>query len=87
MYREQQVQPLGVNPASVTSHERYSAKFAFPFALLSDPDRTAARDYGALKPDGTGIQRSVVLITRDGTVAFARRGAPGPAETLAPLDA
>ena len=87
MYREQQVQPLGVNPASVTSHERYAAKFAFPFALLSDPDRTAARDYGALKPDGTGIQRSVVLITRDGTVAGANERDFALSETLAPLDA
>ena len=85
-YEEHDVQPVGVNPASVASHERYRDKFKFPFPLLSDAERTVARAYGALKPDGKGIQRTVVLIRRDGTVVFARRGAPGPDETLPALD-
>ena len=87
VYQQRNVQPFGVNPASVASHDRYASKFAFPFPLLSDPDRAVARAYGALKADGNGIQRSVVVITREGVVAFARRGAPGPDENLAALDA
>jgi peroxiredoxin Q/BCP len=86
MYREQNVQPFGVNPASVPSHERYVTKFQFTFPLLSDPERVVSRAYGVLKPDGKGIQRSVVLIHREGTVVFARRGAPGPDESLRGLD-
>ena len=86
LYQEQHVQPFGVNPASVPSHERYVSKFKFTFPLLSDPERVVSRAYGVLKADGQGIQRSVVLIHQDGTVVFARRGAPGPEESLRGLD-
>ena len=85
-YDEHAVQPFGVNPASVESHQKYVEKFGFTFPLLSDPERAVARAYGALKPDGKGIQRSVVLIRKDGTVVFARRGAPGADESLPALE-
>jgi peroxiredoxin Q/BCP len=77
-FRKAGIQPFGVNPASVEAHAGYVRKLGFTFPLLSDPDRTIARAYHALKDDGKGIQRSVYLITRDGTVAFAERGAPPP---------
>lgn len=80
------VQPLGVNPASAESHARYAAKMHFPFPLLSDADRRIAAAYGALKADGKGIQRTVVAIRRDGTIALAVRGAPAPVDILAALD-
>jgi peroxiredoxin Q/BCP len=80
-------QPLGVNPADVASHERYAAKLHFGFPLLSDPDRVIARAYAALKDDGQGIQRTVYAVRSDGTIAFAARGAPPPAEVLAALAA
>lgn len=70
------MQPLGVNPASVDSHRSYVEKMRFNFPLLSDPDRAIARAYNALKDDGKGIQRTVYVIGRDGTVRFAQRGAP-----------
>ena len=80
------VQPLGVNPASVEAHVRYATKMGFGFPLLSDADRDVARSYGALKPDGRGIQRTVYAIGRDGRIAFAVRGAPAPASVLAALE-
>jgi peroxiredoxin Q/BCP len=70
------VQPFGVNPASIESHKSYSEKFKFNFPLLSDPDRSIARAYHALKDDDKGIQRTVYVIGRDGAVHFAQRGAP-----------
>jgi peroxiredoxin Q/BCP len=76
-------QPLGVNPASVESHRSYVEKFQFNFPLLSDPDRTIAAAYNALKDDGKGIQRTVYVIGRDGTVRFAQRGAPPVDEIVA----
>lgn len=87
LFRQHHVQPFGVNPAGVESHKKYVDKFKFPFPLLSDPDKTVAGAYGALKPKtlGGGIQRSVVLIDMDGTVLFAARGAPSPAEVVAAL--
>jgi peroxiredoxin Q/BCP len=85
MYISANVQPFGVNPATVEGHRKYAEKMKFNFPLLSDSERTAARGYGAVKADGNGIQRSVVLIGKDGKVLFAARGAPGAQEILAPL--
>jgi thioredoxin-dependent peroxiredoxin len=77
------IQPFGVNPAGIESHAGYVRKFNFNFPLLSDPDRAIARAYHALKDDDRGIQRSVYVGDRDGTVAFARRGAPPVDEIVA----
>ena len=75
-FQDAKIQPLGVNPASVESHTGYADKFKFNFPLLSDPDRSIAGAYHALKDDGKGIQRTVYVIGRDGAVRFAQRGAP-----------
>ena len=77
------IQPFGVNPAGVEAHASYVKKLRFNFPLLSDPDRGIARAYHALKDDGKGIQRSVYVVRRDGTVAFAQRGAPPVDEIVA----
>src|SRR5256885_4344181 len=66
------IQPFGVNPAGVDAHHTYATKLNFNFPLLSDPDRAIARAYRALKDDGQGIQRSVYVVRRDGTIAFAQ---------------
>jgi peroxiredoxin Q/BCP len=79
---EANIRPFGVNPASVASHQKYVAKFQFPFALLADIDREAAGAFHALKGDGRKIQRTVYLIGRDGTVRYAVRGAPPPREII-----
>jgi len=79
------IQACGVNPAAVDSHAKYAAKLGFNFPLLSDPDRVIARAYHALKDDGHGIQRSVYGVKRDGTIAFAQRGAPPVDEIVAAL--
>ena len=84
-YQQAGVQPFGVNPATVESHRKYAEKMKFNFPLLSDPERRVATAYGAVKADGEGIQRSVVLVGKDGKVRFAARGAPGAAESLAAL--
>lgn len=84
-YRGHDVQPLGVNFGGLESHRRYAEKLKLPFPLLSDPDRAVAAAYGALKPDGRRIQRTVVLVDRDGKVALAARGAPGADRNLATL--
>ena len=47
--------------------------------------REIAGTYGALKPDGKGIQRSVIGVSADVRVAYAVRGAPPVAEILAAL--
>jgi thioredoxin-dependent peroxiredoxin len=81
------IQPFGVNPAGLESHKKYVDKMRFNFPLLTDPDRAIARSYHAVKDDGTGIARTVYLVGQDGTVRFAQRGAPPPAEVIAALQA
>jgi peroxiredoxin len=84
-YQEFEIQPLGVNPASTESHARYVAQLRLPFPLLSDPSLAISRAYGALKPDGKGISRSVYLIDRDGSILYSQAGAPGSEIILEPL--
>jgi peroxiredoxin len=76
-YRRHDIRPFGVNPASVRSHASYAANLKLPFPLLSDPGLEISQAYGTLKPDGSGISRSVCLIDRDGQVLYAQAGAPG----------
>jgi len=75
-FKAANIQPFGVNPASVESHKSYVEKFHFNFPLLSDADRVIAGAYQALKDDGKGIHRTVYVIGKDGTIRFAQRGAP-----------
>jgi len=82
-FKKAGIQPFGVNPASVDSHHSYAEKMRFSFPLLSDPERAIARAYAALKDDGKGIQRTVYVIGRDGTVRFAQRGAPSVDDIVA----
>jgi peroxiredoxin len=76
-YSDHDIRPFGVNPASVQSHAAYAERLKLPFPLLSDAGLSLSRGYGTLKPDGSGIARSVCLIDRDGTVLYAQAGAPG----------
>jgi peroxiredoxin Q/BCP len=77
LYQRHQIRPFGVNPASAESHAGYAGRLRLTFPLLSDPDLAVTRAYGALRPDGGTIARSVVVIERDGTVVYSQAGAPG----------
>jgi peroxiredoxin Q/BCP len=77
IYERERVRPFGINPASAESHTGYAARLRLPFPLLSDPDLAVARAYGAVRPDGLTIARSVVLIEQDGTILYSQAGAPG----------
>ncbi len=82
-FRQAGIQPFGVNPANVDAHRKYVEKMKFNFPLLSDPDRSVARAYHAVKDDGQGIWRSVYVVGRDGTIRYAQRGAPPPEDVVA----
>jgi peroxiredoxin Q/BCP len=76
-YTEHNIRPFGVNPAPAQSHNAYAAKLGLPFPLFSDPGLQISRAYGAVKPDGKGIARSVYLIDQDCRVLYSQSGAPG----------
>lgn len=77
LFERHQVRPFGINPAPAASHAAYAARLRLPFPLLSDPGLTVARAYGAVRPDGRSIARSVVLVDRDGEIVYSQAGAPG----------
>ncbi len=85
-FRQLDTEPFGVNPAEAASHRAFIEAHNFPFDLLVDEGRLVAEAYGAIKPDGSGIQRTVVLVGKDGRVLFRAAGAPPPAEILAVLE-
>ena len=85
LFERHRVRPFGVNPASAASHAGYAVRLHLPFLLLSDPGLVMATAYGAVRPDGTAIARSVVLIEVDGTVAYSQAGAPGAGIVLEAL--
>jgi len=65
---------LGVSKDSLVSHDKFINAFGLPFVLLSDPDTTMMRAYGAFgekKMYGKvtqGTIRSTVVVGPDGTV-------------------
>ncbi len=70
------IEPMGVNPDDAESHKAFRKEHGLNFDLLVDEDAGVAQAYGAIKPGGEGIQRSVVVVGKDGKVIFAENGAP-----------
>ena len=70
------IEPIGVNPGDAESHNAFRKEHGLTFDLLVDEDARVANLYGAIKPGGEGIQRSVVIVGKDGKVIFAEHGAP-----------
>ena len=64
------VQVVGVNPSSSERHGKFAANHRFPFPLLSDPDNTCCKAYGAKAWYGT--RRQVVLIDTHGEERWRR---------------
>ena len=81
-FRALDTEPLGVNPGDAASHQAFIAAHGFPFDLLVDEGRAVATAYGAVKPDGSGIQRTVVIVGKDGRVLLGAPGASSPVELL-----
>ena len=71
---------LGVSRDSLKSHENFRAKFAFPFALLSDAEEALCTQLGVIKMKNMygkqvrGIERSTFLIDAEGKLAREWRG-------------
>jgi len=66
---------LGVSADSPASHRRFIEKYNLNITLLSDPDRTVMKKYGAYGPkksygkETVGVIRSTVLIDPEGKIA------------------
>ncbi len=73
-FQQLDVQVLGVSPDSISSHEKFTAKYNLPFPLLSDPDNAVSTAYGVYKEKTNygrkymGIVRSTFVIDGDGRI-------------------
>ena len=70
------IEPVGVNPDDAESHEKFREAHALNFELLVDEHAAVARAYGALKPEGEGILRSVIIVGKNGKIIYSREGKP-----------
>jgi peroxiredoxin Q/BCP len=75
---------FGINPAKEESHHAFRDKHAFPFPLLIDTLKKAAASYDAIRSLGPLklIRRTVVAISKDGTILYYRHGMPKNADIL-----
>jgi peroxiredoxin Q/BCP len=84
-FRAADTEPYGVNHGDAASHQAFIDAYDFPFDLLIDEGLQVSNVYGAAKPDGSGINRTVVVVGKNGKVIFRQAGAPTPTEVLAAI--
>lgn len=81
---------FGVSRDTIASHEKFKAKMAFPFELLSDADEAMCSMFGVIKMKNMygkqvrGIERSTFVIDGKGIVRKEWRGVkvPGHADEV-----
>ena len=84
-FRAAETEPYGVNQADAASHLAFIEDLQLPFDLLVDEGLRVARAYDALKPEGNSINRTVVVVGKDGRIIYYARGAPPPEEIVAAI--
>ena len=73
-FRNAGVQIVGISPDSVASHEKFKAKYGFPFVLLSDEGRAACQLFDVWKEKSMygrkymGVERSTFLLDAKGVL-------------------
>lgn len=81
---------LGVSTDSVASHDKFKAKFEFPFELLSDADQALCALFDVIKAKSMygrkfiGVERSTFLIDSTGVLRneWRKVKVPGHAEAV-----
>ena len=65
---------VGVSPDGLASHDKFKAKYAFPFELLSDEKKKACAIFGVWKEKSMygrkymGVERSTFLVDAEGAL-------------------
>ncbi len=73
-FKEANAVVIGISKDSVASHQKFAEKYALPFILLSDPERTAIEAYGVWQEKknygkvSMGVVRSTYVIDENGMV-------------------
>ena len=84
-FRALKTEPYGVNQADAASHRAFIEELNLPYDLLVDEGLRVARAYDALKPEGDRINRTVVVVGKNGRIIYYARGAPPPENIVAAI--
>ena len=82
----------GISRDSLKSHERFKAKFTFPFELLSDAEEKACALFGVIKMKNMygkkvrGIERSTFVLDKECVIRREWRGVKVPGHAQEVLD-
>lgn len=92
-FRDVDAQLFGINFADADSHLRFRTSMHLPFDLLVDEGLDVARAYGVLNPDPDNpgqfldsVNRTVIVVGKDGRIIYRRAGAPPVDEILAAIE-
>lgn len=84
---------LGVSPDSIASHEKFKAKYGFPFELLSDEEQQLCQLFDVYREKSLygrkfmGVERSTFLIDSSGVLRQEWRKVKVPGHAEAVLEA
>ena len=89
-FKENKTLVFGVSKDSLESHEKFKAKFEFPFQLISDEDESLCKLFDVIKMKNMygrevlGIERSTFLIDEEGVLRkeWRRLNVSGHAEEV-----
>lgn len=79
-FRKLKADIYGVSRDSLASHEKFKAKFKFPFELVSDEDEKLCRAFDVIKEKSLygkkymGVDRSTFILDQDGVLRREFRG-------------
>ena len=91
-FRQLKCTVLGISRDTIASHERFKARMAFPFDLLSDTEEKACTLFGVMKQKNMygkqvrGIERSTFVIDAEGRLRREWRGVSVPGHAQEVLD-
>lgn len=92
-FRALDTEPFGINQADAESHRRFIEKLNLPFDLLVDEGFHVSDLYDAIKTEGTAVKRkldrinrTVVIVGKNGRIIYRAAGAPPPTELLAAIE-
>lgn len=67
---------LAINPVSLEKHQEYQKRFRFKIPLVADEDKSISHNYGVLFPLINFVQRTVIIIDKEGIIRYLKRGNP-----------
>ena len=74
IFKEKNVEVIGISKDSVSSHAKFAEKYSLPFTLLSDPDLVAIKAYCVWQEKklygkvGMGVVRTTFIIDENGNI-------------------